>query len=113
MKKFNKTMEDGKFLVMLENMDNYDLLIAINEVAPDLNIEDTDTLVESLRDDIPVLLDYQSNLDEPITDYKFIKTGIYYYELTVANTVFELLDGSDWLWYKDELIEYFNNNNNF
>lgn len=110
MKKFNKTMTDGKFLTMLENMDDYDLITAMHEIAPELNIEDTDTLVDSLRDDIPLLLDYQSNLHETITDYKFIKTGIYYYEITVDDTVFYLLDTPDWLWYKDELIEWFNTN---
>lgn len=110
MTKFNKSMTDEEFLTMLENVNDYDLITAMQEVAPELKIEDTDVLVDSLQDDIPTLLDYQSNLDEIITNYKFIKTGIYYYELTVADTVFELLDDSDWLWYKDELIEWFNTN---
>lgn len=110
MTEFNKNMTDEKFLNMLENIDDYDLIEAMHEVAPELNIEETDMLVDSLQDDIPTLLDYQSNLDEVITDYRFIKTGTYYYEITVADTVFELLDDSDWLWYKDELIEWFNTN---
>lgn len=110
MTKLNKNMTDGKFLIMLENMDDYDLIEAMQEVAPELNIEETDMLLDSLQDDIPTLLDYQSNLDEVITDYKFIKTGTYYYEITVSDTVFELLADLDWLSYKDELIEWFNTN---
>ena len=108
MKTFNKNMTNDEFLLMLETLDYYDLIEAMYEVAPDYTIEDTDMLVNSLMDDIPTLLDYQSNLDEIITDYKFIKTGIYYNQIAIADTVFDLFDDLDWLWYKDRLIEWFN-----
>lgn len=110
MTKLNKNMTNEKFLTMLENMDDYDLLRAMQEVAPEMTIEDTNSFVATLLDDIPTLLDYQSSLDENITDYKFIKTGIYYNQIAIADTVFELFDDIDWLWYKDRLIEWFNNN---
>lgn len=112
MTKFNKSMKDDEFLFMLETLDDYDLITAMHEIVPDVKIEDTDILVDSLRDDIPTLLDYQSNLDENITDYKFIETGIYYDQIAIADTVFDLFDDLDWLWYKDRLIEWFNNDNN-
>lgn len=113
MAEFNKNMKDDEFLTMLETLDDYDLIIAMYEVSPEYTIEDTNTLVDSLMDDIPTLLDYQSSLDENITDYKFIKTGIYYNQIAIADTVFELFDDIDWLWYKDRLIEWFNNNDKF
>ena len=108
MTKFNKSMTDVEFLTMLETLDDYDLLTAMHEVTPQYTIECTDTLVDSLMDDIPTLLDYQSKLNENITNYKYIEIGIYYDQIAIADTVFELFDDLDWLWYKDRLIEWFN-----
>lgn len=106
--KLNNNLSDYEFLTMLDLLDEGDLIIAMGTVAPEITIEETDNFVYNMMDDIPSLLKYQSILNETITDYKYIKTGLYYNQTSVADTVFELFSNSDWLSYKDELIEFFN-----
>ena len=107
MLKFNKNMTDYEFLTMLDLLYEGDLIIAMGTVAPEMTIEETDDFVYNSTDDIPLLLKYQSILNETITDYKYIKTGLYYNQTAVADNVFDLFSNSDWLSYKEELIEYF------
>ena len=107
MLKLNNNLSDYEFLTMLDLLDEGDLIIAMGTVAPEITIEETNDFVYNMLDDISALLKYQTNLNETITDYKYIKTGLYYNQTSVSDTVFELFSNSDWLSYKDELIEYF------
>lgn len=102
--KFKNNLSDEEFLTMLDLLDEDYLITLMHKVDSDFTIQETATFVDNLRDDIPTLLDYQSNLNENITNYKYIKTGIYYYQTSVADSVFELFTNSDWLFYKDALI---------
>lgn len=102
--KLKKNLSDEEFLTMLDLLDEDYLITLMHKVDSDFTIQETERFVDNLRDDIPTLLDYQKNLNETITNYKYIKTGIYYHQTSVADSVFELFTNSDWLFYKDALI---------
>ena len=105
--KFKKHLSKDDFLNMLKLVDDEYLAKAMDSVYSGYTIQETSTFVDSLQNDIPTLLEYQSNVDENITNYKYIKTGSYYKQTAIADTVFDLFDRVEWLFWKRELIEYF------
>lgn len=107
MTKFKKNLSDEEYLTMLKLVDEDELALAMWSVSG-FAIQETKRFVDNLQDDIPLLLAHQCNLDEPITNYKYIKTGIYGKQITVSDSVFDLFSESGWLCYKDNLLKWFN-----
>lgn len=114
MTKFNKTMTDDEFLQELHLMDPTKVIEAFNEVnIGSYEINEAGELIGELSysEDIRYLLELQSALpDKILCDYDYILTGIYYNETNASDDIFELIEDTfkgGWLYFKDELIEYF------